>query len=93
MSSIDVKNIAYLARIAMPPQELADTEQKLQQIFALIDHLQAQDTRNIEPMAHPLALAQRSLPDVVTESDQRDKFQALAPATELGCYLVPIVIE
>ncbi|MDX1610645.1 MAG: Asp-tRNA(Asn)/Glu-tRNA(Gln) amidotransferase subunit GatC, partial [Halofilum sp. (in: g-proteobacteria)] len=32
-------------------------------------------------------------PDEVTEPDQRERFQALAPATERGHYLVPRVVE
>jgi aspartyl-tRNA(Asn)/glutamyl-tRNA(Gln) amidotransferase subunit C len=30
---------------------------------------------------------------VVTESDRRDEFQAIAPAVENGLYLVPKVID
>lgn len=44
-------------------------------------------------MAHPLEAVQRLRPDVVTEVDQRDLFQSIAPATENGLYLVPRVIE
>ena len=44
-------------------------------------------------MAHPLNMAQRLRPDVVTEPDGRAAFQAIAPATEAGLYLVPRVIE
>jgi aspartyl-tRNA(Asn)/glutamyl-tRNA(Gln) amidotransferase subunit C len=44
-------------------------------------------------MAHPLDQMQRLRPDAVTESDQRDAFQAIAPQTEAGLYLVPKVID
>ncbi len=44
-------------------------------------------------MAHPLHMAQRLRPDEVSETDQREKFQAIAPLTEGGLYLVPRVIE
>ncbi len=45
-------------------------------------------------MAHPLAgLAQRLREDVVTESDQHERYQANAPKTEAALYLVPKVIE
>jgi aspartyl-tRNA(Asn)/glutamyl-tRNA(Gln) amidotransferase subunit C len=44
-------------------------------------------------MAHPLVAVQRLRPDEVTEIDQRDAFQAIAPKTEAGVYLVPKVIE
>jgi aspartyl-tRNA(Asn)/glutamyl-tRNA(Gln) amidotransferase subunit C len=36
---------------------------------------------------------QRLREDVVTESNQREEFQSVAPATRDGLYLVPKVIE
>jgi len=50
-------------------------------------------TEGISPMAHPLRMHQRLRPDQVTETDQRDRFQNIAPAVEKGLYLVPKVIE
>jgi len=44
-------------------------------------------------MSHPLDVVQRLRDDKVTESDQRDEFQNVAPATQEGLYLVPKVIE
>jgi aspartyl-tRNA(Asn)/glutamyl-tRNA(Gln) amidotransferase subunit C len=44
-------------------------------------------------MSHPLDVVQRLREDVVTEKDQRDEFQKVAPATRDGLYLVPRVIE
>jgi len=44
-------------------------------------------------MAHPLDAVQRLRGDQVTETNQREAFQAIAPATEDGLYLVPRVIE
>jgi aspartyl-tRNA(Asn)/glutamyl-tRNA(Gln) amidotransferase subunit C len=37
--------------------------------------------------------AARLRPDVVTESDQRELFQSVAPEVERGLYLVPKVID
>jgi aspartyl-tRNA(Asn)/glutamyl-tRNA(Gln) amidotransferase subunit C len=44
-------------------------------------------------MAHPQDQIQRLREDVVTETDQRDHFQNIAPQTEAGLYLVPKVID
>ncbi|MOA39014.1 aspartyl/glutamyl-tRNA amidotransferase subunit C [compost metagenome] len=55
--------------------------------------MQAVDTTGIEPLAHPLEANQRLRADVVTESNHRDSYQAIAPSTEDGLYLVPKVIE
>ena len=45
------------------------------------------------PMAHPLDATQRLRADEVTETNQRDAYQSVAPATQDGLFLVPKVIE
>jgi len=55
--------------------------------------MNAVDTAGVEPMAHPSEAALRLREDVVKEENQRDQFQAVAPATEAGLYLVPRVLE
>ncbi|MCB1958538.1 MAG: Asp-tRNA(Asn)/Glu-tRNA(Gln) amidotransferase subunit GatC [Rhodocyclaceae bacterium] len=88
-----VKHIARLARIELAPGEAEDALEKLNGIFALVEQMQAVDTTGVEPMSHPQELYQRLREDAVTEPDQRDHFQQVAPATEAGLYLVPKVIE
>jgi aspartyl-tRNA(Asn)/glutamyl-tRNA(Gln) amidotransferase subunit C len=44
-------------------------------------------------MAHPFDAATRMREDVVTETNERELMQSIAPATEAGLYLVPKVIE
>ena len=44
-------------------------------------------------MSHPFDAVQRLREDVVTDFDRREDFQAIAPKTEDGLYLVPKVIE
>jgi len=44
-------------------------------------------------MAHPMDAIQRLRDDEVTETNQRDKFQGIAPDVENGFYRVPKVIE
>ena len=89
----DVEKIAHLARIAISEDEIPATTAKLSGILDLIDRMQAVDTSNVTPLAHPLETTQRLRADEVTESNQRDAYQAIAPATEEGLYLVPKVIE
>lgn len=89
----DVEQIAHLARIALHGDDITATTDKLAGIMGLIDQLQAVDTSGVEPLAHPLETTQRLRTDEVTEINQRDALQAIAPATEQGLYLVPRVIE
>jgi aspartyl-tRNA(Asn)/glutamyl-tRNA(Gln) amidotransferase subunit C len=89
----DVLRIARLARIELGAAEAPSAQQQLNAIFGLIETMQAVDTTGIEPMAHAQDVAQRLRDDVVTETDQHARFQAIAPAVEDGLYLVPRVIE
>ncbi|MDO9596481.1 MAG: Asp-tRNA(Asn)/Glu-tRNA(Gln) amidotransferase subunit GatC [Azoarcus sp.] len=93
LSNEQVGRIARLSRLAISETEIDVTRTKLDGIFALIEQMQAVDTAGIEPMSHPQELATRLRDDVVTETDRRAAFQAIAPQTEAGLYLVPKVIE
>ncbi len=88
-----VQKIAHLARLAITADEARLYAESLSRILGLIEQMNAVDTTNVAPMAHPSDAALRLRPDAVTEADQRDKFQAIAPAVEAGLYLVPKVIE
>ncbi len=93
ISTDDVRKVARLARLAMTEQEMHSAHAQLQNIFELIAEMQAVDTRGIEPMAHAQELNQRLREDAVSEGDQRELFQSVAPQVERGLYLVPQVIE
>ena len=55
--------------------------------------MQKVDTEGIEPMSHAQDVTLRLRDDVVTEPNQRELFQSIAPQVEGGLYLVPKVIE
>lgn len=93
LSLDDVSRIARLARIEISAAEAEQTRDQLNNILDFVAQLQAVDTDGIEPMAHAVDVVQRLRPDAVTEIDRRDAFQAIAPETEAGLYLVPKVIE
>lgn len=89
----DVKRVAHLARIAINDEEAQSTHTQLTGIFELIAQMEAVDVSAIAPMPHAQDLVQRLRDDFVTESNQREHFQAVAPQVEAGLYLVPKVIE
>jgi aspartyl-tRNA(Asn)/glutamyl-tRNA(Gln) amidotransferase subunit C len=94
----DVKRLSILAQLELNDEQSAKTLDKLNGIFALVEQLRAVDTTGIEPLNHPIAallpeLSLRLREDVVTESNRRDDYQHVAPATQDGLYLVPKVIE
>jgi len=93
LNSADIKRIAHLARIEISDAEADATLGKLTGILGLIEQMQAVDTTGIVPMSHSQDVTQRLRDDVVTETNQRELFQSIAPAVEDGLYLVPKVIE
>ena len=89
----DVERIAYLARLAIDEQDIPQYTENLSSILQLVDEMQAIDTTGIEPLSHPLDGEQRLRVDEVSEMNQREQLQTVAPATENGLFLVPKVIE
>ncbi|GGY69350.1 Asp-tRNA(Asn)/Glu-tRNA(Gln) amidotransferase subunit GatC [Marinobacter zhanjiangensis] len=93
ISRTDIEKVAVLARIQVDDEQVSALEKDLGNILDLVDQLGTADTDAVEPLAHPLDAVQKLRPDEVTETNQRAAFQAIAPATENGLYLVPRVIE
>ncbi len=89
----EVEKIAHLARIALSEQDIPEYTRNLSNILTLVEEMNTVDTNGITPMAHPLEVTARLRPDAVTEGNQRDHFQQIAPQVESGLYLVPKVIE
>ena len=89
----DVKKIAHLARLDINESDIEGYAGSLSSILDLVAQMNSVDTSGVAPMAHPQDVAQRLRADEVLEANQRDKFQAIAPQTEAGLYLVPKVIE
>lgn len=88
-----IEKVAKLARIRIDAEAVPELAQRLNNILAMVDRLQEVDTTGVAPMANPLDATQRLRADVVTETDRRDAFLAIAPSAGQGLYLVPKVIE
>jgi aspartyl-tRNA(Asn)/glutamyl-tRNA(Gln) amidotransferase subunit C len=94
MLSLDqIARIAELARLELSSADSAAMQQQLNGILAMVDAMGTVDTKGVEPMSHPQQAMQRLREDAVTDRDQRERFQAIAPEVEDGLYLVPKVIE
>jgi aspartyl-tRNA(Asn)/glutamyl-tRNA(Gln) amidotransferase subunit C len=89
----EVRNIAHLARLQINDSNVEQYTKDLSNILNVFKQMKLHDTTNILPMAHPMDATQRLRPDVVSETNQREKFQAVAPDVEQHLYRVPKVIE
>ena len=93
LDAADVKKIAHLARLAVSEEDVPEYARNLSSILDLVEQMSAVDTSGVLPMAHPQEVSQRLRPDEVSEPNQRELFQGVAPQVENGLYLVPRVIE
>lgn len=89
----DVEKIAHLARIAISDEDIPGYAESLSNILLLVEQMDAVDTENVSPMAHPHAAFQRLREDTVTETNQREHFQQATPHVDKGLYLVPKVLD
>jgi aspartyl-tRNA(Asn)/glutamyl-tRNA(Gln) amidotransferase subunit C len=89
----DVARIAHLARIEIGDDDRRAMLAQLNDIFAMIEKMQAVETTGVAPMAHPLGGRQRLREDRVTETDARAVNMKNAPEAQDGLFLVPRVVE
>jgi aspartyl-tRNA(Asn)/glutamyl-tRNA(Gln) amidotransferase subunit C len=93
LAASDIEKIAHLARLSISPQDIPSYARNLSNIIGLVEQMNSVDSAQVTPMAHPLDMPARLRPDEITETNQREAFQAIAPAVDAGLYLVPKVIE
>ena len=88
-----VENIAELTQLEIAQEELSVIGDKMSEVLALVEEMQAVDTSGIEPISNPLDVTQTLRPDIVTSGDNREIYQSFAPEIIDGLYLVPKVID
>ncbi len=93
MTDIDIRHLTDLARLKLTGTEAQAVSRDLERIIAMVDRMQAMDTEDVAPLAHPLDSHAPLRPDRVTEEVDRDLYQRGAPAVRDGLYLVPRVVE
>ncbi len=93
ISNDQVRAIARLARIGIKAKDIPGFSTQLNQILDFVAQMDSVDTRDVQPLAHPLELDARWRADEVLEVNQRDVYQSGAPQVKDGLYLVPKVIE
>ena len=88
-----VSAIAHLARLSLDDTQSAEYAQSLNKILGMMETLKGINTDGVEPLKSPFDNPQPLREDVVSETNHREQYQAVAPAVEEGLYLVPRVIE
>lgn len=93
LDNTTVRKIASLAKLDIADNEIDQYQQDLSNILDLVTQMQECNTDGVEVMTHPMDATMRLRDDIITETDQRESLQSVAPATENSLYLVPKVID
>ncbi len=89
----DVYRIAELAHVGINEEAAQRMQAELNDIFKMIERIQAVDTEEVEPMMHPHDGVQRLREDKVVFGNNREENMKNAPEEFEGLFLVPQVIE
>ena len=89
----DIRRIADLGHLELSDEEAVRLQGELNNIFQMIERIQAVDTEGVEPMPHPHDGAHRLREDIVREINDRENNMKNAPEQAEGHFLVPQVIE
>ena len=89
----DVRRIAELAHIDISQEQAVQMQGELNDIFKMIERIQAVDTEGVEPMMHPHDGVQRFREDRVVFGNDREENMKNAPEEYEGRFLVPRVVE
>ena len=93
LTAEQVRWVAHLARLELPPEELAALTGQLIKIVGYVDQLQRVNTDGVEPLAHALDLHDVFRPDEPRPSLPADAVLANAPTRKGDFYGVPAVLD
>lgn len=89
----DIRNLARLAHLAVPEDEIPRVAAQLDRLLGYVDRLAALDVTAAGEGVHADERSAPLRPDVVVPSLPRDLALAGAPATEAGLFEVPKVLD
>lgn len=89
----DVRRIAELAHIDISEAQATKMQGELNDIFKMVEQVQAVNTDDVEPMMHPRDGFETLREDKVVFHNDRDENIKNAPDEYEGMFLVPQVIE
>lgn len=88
-----VRNIAWLARLKVPEEDLDGLAGELNHILGWVEQLAEVDTDGVAPMTSVVHLEAPGRDDTVTDGAYPDRVLANAPDRARDFYAVPKVVE
>jgi aspartyl-tRNA(Asn)/glutamyl-tRNA(Gln) amidotransferase subunit C len=92
-TGMDVKYVAYLARLELTPEEEQKYGAQLGQVLGYIEKLNQLDVTGIEPTAHAVPMVNVTRKDEVRASLPTERVLMNAPAQVNGLFIVPKIVE
>lgn len=89
----EVANLARLARLDLPPEELEHYAGQLDVILTSVARVSEVAAEDIPPTSHSVPLTNVMRPDVLGPTLDRDEVLAMAPAAEDGRFRVPRILD
>ena len=89
----EVSQIAHLAHLALPEDELEQIRGELSSILQYMEALAGVDTSHVEPMTHAVPMNLRVRPDSVAPSLPVETVRAQAPDFHDDHFRVPHIIH
>ena len=93
LDKAEIGRLAQLAQLRVRPDEAEILAEELGKILGFVEQMGDAKLDDVTPMANPFDLSARLRPDLVTEVDRREHYQAQAPQVSDGLYLVPKVLD
>lgn len=87
-----VAKVAKLARLSLSNDELLQATHELSDMLDHFADIDALDLDGVEPMTHPMPIANVMREDIELDVLDRDEVLAAAPATEDGRFRVPPIL-
>jgi aspartyl-tRNA(Asn)/glutamyl-tRNA(Gln) amidotransferase subunit C len=90
---MEIKKIAELARLHLSLEEEKKFESQLKDILKYVEKLNEVDTKNVEPLVHPVSFSLRLRDDVVEYYTSPKEILECAPDTIYDNFKVPQVVK
>lgn len=93
VSKDDVKKIAELARLEFSDSEIDNYTVEMNDILGYVEKLNELDTKNVEPLSHPIENNNVFREDIKKQSTERERALKNAPDNTSEHFKVPKVIS
>jgi aspartyl-tRNA(Asn)/glutamyl-tRNA(Gln) amidotransferase subunit C len=93
LSPETVRKVAKLARLKLSDAEVEQFSGQLGAVLGYVEVLNELNTEGVEPLAHPLEIADVLRDDLPVPSLPRDAALSNAPKSDGKCFLVPQIID